>query len=90
MVSRIQKKGFGMASATGTVVQIPERVFTVEFEQEADGRWLAEVTDLDGVMAYGDSPQHAVDNAVALAYRVLAEEISENTAPPTSVKFKVA
>lgn len=78
-----------MASAT-TSVQIPERVFSVECEQETDGRWLAEVTDLDGVMAYGDTPQHAVDSAITLAYRVLAEEISEKTAPPASIKFKVA
>lgn len=78
-----------MASVTSSV-QIPERVFSVEYEQETDGRWLAEVTDLDGVMAYGDTAQHAVDNAIALAYRVLAEEISENTVPPTSIKFKVA
>lgn len=79
-----------MATAAAGAVRVPERVFSVEYEQEADGRWLAEVTDLDGVMAYGDTPQKAVDNAIALAYQVLAEDISENAVQPTSIKFKVA
>lgn len=78
-----------MASATAAVA-IPEREFSVEYEQEQDGRWLAEVMELDGVMAYGNDPQQAVDNAVALAYRVLAEEAEEHNIKPTSVRFKVA
>jgi len=47
-------------------------VFTVEIEQEADGRWLAEVVELPGVLAYGDSPEAAVSRGQALARRVLA------------------
>lgn len=45
----------------------------IEFEQEADGRWLAEMPDLPGVMAYGATRDEAADAARALALRVLAE-----------------
>jgi predicted RNase H-like HicB family nuclease len=47
--------------------------YRVEVEQEADGRWLADVVDLAGVMAYGDSREHAISNAEALALRVIAD-----------------
>jgi predicted RNase H-like HicB family nuclease len=78
-----------MASAA-TSVAVPERELSVEYEQEADGRWLAEVMDLDGVMAYGTDPQDAVNNAITLAYRVLAEEAEQHNVKPTSIRFKVA
>ena len=50
--------------------------FTVEHEQEDDGRWLAEVLELPGVLAYGSSPQEAVSKVQALALRVLADRQS--------------
>ena len=46
---------------------------TFETEQEEDGRWLAEVPELAGVMAYGATEFEAIANAKALAFRVLAE-----------------
>lgn len=46
--------------------------FTVEYEREDDGRWLAEVVELPGVLAYGQSSDEAVARAQALALRVLA------------------
>ena len=46
---------------------------TIEVEPEADGRWLAEVPELAGVMAYGATRTEAVDRVQALALRVLAE-----------------
>ncbi len=46
---------------------------TFEFEQEEDGRWIAEVPELPGVLAYGKSRQEAWDKATALAMKVLAE-----------------
>jgi len=52
----------------------------VDVEQEQDGRWIAEVPDLPGVLAYGDSRQKAIAHAEALAFRVLAERI-ENGEP---------
>jgi predicted RNase H-like HicB family nuclease len=47
----------------------------IDIEQEEDGRWLAEVADLPGVLSYGQSRQEAVDRAKALALRVLADRL---------------
>ena len=46
-----------------------------EVEQETDGRWIAEVIDLPGVMAYGDSAEEAIARVKALALRVLADRL---------------
>lgn len=48
--------------------------FNIEYEQEEDGRWLAEVIGLPGVLAYGNTPDEAMIKAEALSFRVLAEE----------------
>jgi len=48
---------------------------TIEIEQEADGRWLAEIPELPGVMVYGDTQDKAAQLARALAFRVLADKI---------------
>ena len=49
--------------------------FTIEYEQEADGRWIAEIPELPGVMAYGATATEAKVKAQALALRALAERI---------------
>jgi len=49
--------------------------FTVEYEQEEDGRWLAEVLELPGALAYGQTSREAVAKAQALALRVLADRL---------------
>jgi predicted RNase H-like HicB family nuclease len=54
----------------------------VETEQEEDGRWLAEVLDLPGVMAYGASPDEARARAQALALRVVADRLEHGEAGP--------
>ena len=46
---------------------------TIETEQEDDGRWIAEVTDLPGVMVYGDSRDEAVSRVVVLSTRILGD-----------------
>ena len=46
---------------------------SIEIEQEEDGRWIAEVPDLRGVMAYGATRQEAVAHTQALSLRVIAE-----------------
>jgi predicted RNase H-like HicB family nuclease len=48
---------------------------TIELEQETDGRWIAEVPQLPGVLVYGDSSERAAQMARALAFRVLADQI---------------
>ena len=49
--------------------------FTVEYEQEEDGRWLAEVKELPGVLSYGKDPDEAMAHAQALALRVVADRL---------------
>ena len=50
-------------------------MFKVDVEQETDGRWIAEVSDLPGVLTYGASRDEAVKRAQALSLRVLAERL---------------
>ena len=54
-------------------------VYKVETEVETDGRWIAEIADLPGVLAYGSTEKEAVASAQALALRVLADRIEERT-----------
>ena len=49
--------------------------FTLECEREDDGRWLAEIPGLPGVLAYGTSADEAMAKAEVLALRVLAERL---------------
>ncbi len=55
---------------------------TIEIEQETDGRWIAEVTDLPGALAYGSSREVAISRAEALAFRVLAERLENGELVP--------
>ena len=56
--------------------------FAVEFEQEEDGRWIAEVPEIPGVLAYGETPLQAGTRARALALRVLAERMETEMSIP--------
>ena len=49
--------------------------FTIETERETDGRWIAEVMELPGVMVYGVTVEDAVARVRALAERVIAERV---------------
>lgn len=66
--------------------------FRVEFEQEQDGRWIAEVVDIPGVLAYGKSKEEAMLKAQALALRVLAEriDVGEVSSMPLTISFLAA
>ncbi|MDG4549916.1 MAG: type II toxin-antitoxin system HicB family antitoxin [Candidatus Contendobacter sp.] len=57
----------------------------IEYEQEEDGRWLAEVGGLPGVLAYGNTPDEAMVKAETLALRVLAEKLEEEESSPQSI-----
>lgn len=48
---------------------------TFQLEQEADGRWIAEIADLPGTLVYGSTPEEALAGAKALALRVLADRL---------------
>lgn len=54
--------------------------FRVEIEQEEDGRWIAEVIDLPGVLAYGNTLQEAKAKVQALALRVVADRLEHGEA----------
>jgi predicted RNase H-like HicB family nuclease len=60
--------------------------FTVEYEKEEDGRWLAEVKELPGVLVYGKDPDEAAARAQALALRVVADRL-ENGETASSLIF---
>ena len=61
--------------------------FKVEYEQEEDGRWLADIPELPGVMAYGPTKRDAEVATVALALRVLADRTEQRKKPPRSIQF---
>lgn len=65
---------------------------TIETARETDGRWIAEVVELPGVMVYGRSRQDATNRVEALALRTVAEgmEHSEAPAKPDTIRFTLA
>ena len=54
----------------------------IEIEREEDGRWIAEVPDLPGVLVYGQSREEAVSRVQALALRAIADRIEHGEAIP--------
>ena len=66
--------------------------FRVEFEREDDGRWVAEVPDLPGVLAYGGTQDQAQARVQALALRVVAERLEHGEAGPQllDISFRAA
>ena len=53
--------------------------FEIEFDQEEDGRWIAEIPELPGVLVYGETPLQAEVKAKALALRVLADRMENDS-----------
>ncbi len=64
--------------------------FTVEYEREEDGRWLAEVVEMPGVLAYGGTSDEAIAKAQALALRTLADRLEHGEAAPEFVNISFA
>jgi len=64
--------------------------YSIECEREEDGRWLAEVPELPGVLAYGDTAEEAMSKAQVLALRVLAERLDHGEARPVDISISVA
>jgi len=54
----------------------------IEIEREDNGRWIAEIPELPGVMAYGDSRNQAISKAEGLALRVLADRLEHGEEIP--------
>jgi predicted RNase H-like HicB family nuclease len=65
---------------------------TIELDREEDGRWIAEVMELPGVLVYGNTREDAVARVVALALRVLADQIEHGDVAPEMLAgvFEVA
>jgi predicted RNase H-like HicB family nuclease len=58
----------------------------IETERETDGRWIAEVVNIPGVLAYGATEDAARANAYALALRVIADRVETGKNPPKTIK----
>jgi predicted RNase H-like HicB family nuclease len=66
-------------------------MLTIEVEREEDGRWIAEVMDLPGVLAYGQTRQEAIERVQALSLRALADRIEHGESVPGAAQvFTVA
>ena len=61
--------------------------FNIEHEQEEDGRWLAVVPELPGVLAYGATAEEAMGKAEALALRVLAERLGHGETRTVDIRI---
>jgi predicted RNase H-like HicB family nuclease len=64
--------------------------FAIEFDVESDGRWIAEISELPGVMAYGATRQEAKVKVEALALRVLADRIETESLEIGTISFAAA
>jgi predicted RNase H-like HicB family nuclease len=54
----------------------------IEIDREEDGRWIAEISDLHGVLAYGKTRNEAISNVEALALRVIADRLEHGETVP--------
>jgi len=64
-------------------------IYKIETERETDGRWIAEIVDVPGVMAYGATENQAKASAQALALRVLADRIEQEKEPTETVTVSI-
>jgi predicted RNase H-like HicB family nuclease len=64
--------------------------FTIETEQEIDGRWIAEIVELPGVIKYGATRAEAIAQAEALALREMAERIEGSEQISTPIRISIA
>ena len=64
--------------------------FHIEIEREEDGRWIAEVPEIPGVLSYGATADEAMGKAEALALRALAERIETGDNRPMPINISLA
>jgi predicted RNase H-like HicB family nuclease len=64
--------------------------FEIVFDREDDGRWIAEIASLPGVLAYGQTRLEAQSKVEALALRVIADQIESEQSAPKQVRFAIA
>ena len=68
---------------------LPLMKYTLECEREDDGRYLAEVPELPGVLAYGKDADEARAKAEALALRVIADQLDHAEAKAHNINFEI-
>jgi len=68
-------------------VPTPKTCFNIETERENDGRWIAEIADIPGALAYGRTENRAKSNAYALALRVIADRVEKSRTVPESISL---
>lgn len=64
-------------------------IFHIEYEQETDGRWIAEVPEIPGALAYGVTAEDAMAKVESLALRALAERIETGEHRPLSFSIEL-
>ena len=64
-------------------------IYKIETERETDGRWIAEIVEVPGVMAYGATEKEAMAAAQAFALRVLADRIEQEKEPTETVTVSI-
>lgn len=61
----------------------------IECEKEVDGRWIAEVPQLPGVLCYGKTAEGAVLNAEALTLHAIAERLEQSESRPVEINISL-
>ncbi len=80
----------GCVDAVAARPYIRNMEFRIECEREEDGRWLAEVPQLPGALAYGSSQDEAMARVEILALRVLAEQLENGETKPQPIRIAIA
>ena len=61
----------------------------IEIEQEDDGRWIAEIDDLNGVLVYGETREDAITKVKTLALRVIADRLENGETLPQALESQI-
>ena len=71
-------------------INVAEENYSIETEEDVDGRWVAEIIDFPGlVMACGSTEQEAMANVTALAFRMIAERIQQTKIGAMKISFGI-
>lgn len=61
----------------------------IEIEQEDDGRWIAEIDSLNGVLVYGETREDAIKKVKTLAFRVIADRLENGETLPQELENEI-
>lgn len=64
--------------------------YQIEIDREEDGRWIAEIPELPGVLVYGDTEEEVKSKVEALALRVIADRLEREHSTADHVRFAIA